>query len=131
MGRKSKNNNKNNQPYTQASAPTHQPNTQIQTTEPNKRKKRNQPVEQAPQVQPQRQSVFARLGTKNSGTAPLPRQPVKKEVKDHPSNETRKSRRISDARKVIMTTSMTCECNKHSLDFDIMGIVLLIVTYKY
>jgi hypothetical protein len=101
MGRKSRNNNKNNQPHTQVGASTHQPNTQIQTTEPNKRKKRNQTVEQTVQVQPPRQSVFERLGTKNSGTAPLPRQPVKKEV---PSNETRKSRRISDARKVIMTT---------------------------
>lgn len=107
MGRRSKNNNKNNQPHTQASVSTYQPITQIQTTEPpNKRKKRIQPVEQTTQVQVPRQSVFDRLGTKNSGTAPLPRQPTnKKEVKEHLSRiETRKSRRISDARKVIMTT---------------------------
>ncbi|CAG8678801.1 9_t:CDS:2 [Rhizophagus irregularis] len=102
MGRRSKNNNKNNQPHTQASVSTYQPNTQIQTTEPpNKRKKRIQPVEQTTQVQVPRQSVFDRLGTKNSGAAPLPRQPtIKKEVKEHLSGiETRKSRRISDARK--------------------------------
>ena len=107
MGRKSRNNNKINQPHTQVNVSTHQPNTQIQTTEPpNKRKKRIQTVEQATQVQPPRQSVFDRLGTKNAGTAPLPRQPInKKEIKDHTSGiETRKSRRISDARKVIMTT---------------------------
>jgi hypothetical protein len=64
------------------------------------------PVEQTTQVQVPRQSVFDRLGTKNSGAAPLPRQPTnKKEIEEHLSGiETRKSRRISDARKVIMTT---------------------------
>ncbi|GES76506.1 hypothetical protein GLOIN_2v1587773 [Rhizophagus clarus] len=100
MGRKRNNNNKNNQPHTQASVSTHQPNIQIQSTEPpNKRKKRIQTTEQTTQAP--RQSVFDRLGTKNSGTAPLPRQPtIKKEIKEHPSGiETRKSRRISDARK--------------------------------
>ncbi|CAI2165488.1 1984_t:CDS:2 [Funneliformis geosporum] len=102
MGRRSKNINKNNQPHTQVGSSTHQQNTQIQVTEPpNKRKKRILPVEQVVQTQQPRQSVFERLGTKISGTAPILRQPtVKKDIKDHLSeNDTRKSKKLSEVRK--------------------------------
>ncbi|CAG8672053.1 10964_t:CDS:2, partial [Funneliformis caledonium] len=103
MGRKSKNINKNNQPHTQVGSSTHQQTTQIQVTEPpNKRKKRILPSEQVVQAQQPRQSVFERLGTKLSGTAPILRQStVKKDIKDLSSeNETaRKTKRLSDVRK--------------------------------
>lgn len=72
--------------------------------QPKQRKKRIQIAEQNPQPQQPRQSVFERLGTKNSGTAPIPRPAKnKKEIKDLPSNsnnEPRKARRVSESRQV-------------------------------
>ncbi|RHZ79519.1 hypothetical protein Glove_144g11 [Diversispora epigaea] len=70
---------------------------------PKQRKKRIQIADQNPQPQQPRQSVFERLGTKNSGTALIPRPAkTKKEIKDissnNNSNESRKVRRVSDSR---------------------------------
>ncbi|CAG8487203.1 8956_t:CDS:2 [Diversispora eburnea] len=63
------------------------------------RKKRIQIADQNPQPQQPRQSVFERLGTKNSGTALIPRPAkTKKEIKDISSNNGNKVRRVSDSR---------------------------------
>src|SRR4051812_35553422 len=117
MGRKSKNINKNNQPHTQVGSSTHQQTIQIQVTEPpNKRKKRILPSEQVVQAQQPRQSVFERLGTKLSGTAPILRQStVKKDIKDLSSeNETaRKTKRLSDVRKVNKVDSELMNIMNH------------------
>ncbi|CAG8701878.1 23589_t:CDS:2 [Cetraspora pellucida] len=100
--RNQRNSNKTTNPRIQGDAQSFSPNQQLSTNEaPKQRKKRNQISDQLQQSQQPRQSVFERLGTKNSAATPLPRQAKgKKEIKDHiPVNELRKSRRISESRK--------------------------------
>ncbi|CAG8515356.1 9539_t:CDS:2, partial [Acaulospora colombiana] len=77
------------------------------------RKKRNQIADQVPQSQQPRQSVFERLGTKNSGTAPIPRSAkTRKETKDHSSGKTRRFSESRQAERELSDGELTQDIGK-------------------